>query len=118
MKLYYRNDGYTKLVDKYEVKFWVKGMIGEEYVIPTLGIWNGFDKIDFDKLPNQFVLKATHDSGWVVICKDKANLDKKIARKKLEKSLKHNFFYEHREYPYKNVRPRIIAERFMVDESG
>lgn len=67
-------------------------MIGEEYVIPTLGIWNGFDKIDFDKLPNQFVLKATHDSGWVVICKDKANLDKKNSSKKIGKESEAQFF--------------------------
>lgn len=109
---------YTRLVDKYEAKKYVKEIIGEEYIIPTLGIWNSFDEIDFDALPNQFVLKTTHDSGGVVVCPDKSKFDKAAARKKLERSLKHNYFFEHREYPYKNVPPRIIAEKFMVDESG
>ena len=77
-----------------------------------------FDEIDFDTLPDQFVLKTTHDSGGVVVCPDKSKFDKVAARKKLERSLKHNYFFEHREYPYKNVPPRIIAEKFMVDESG
>ena len=106
------------MVDKYEAKEYVKKIIGEEYIIPTLGVWDNFDEIDFDKLPNQFVLKTTHDSGGIVVCKDKTKLDLNVARKKLEKSLQHNFFYEHREYPYKDVKPRIIAEKFMVDESG
>lgn len=109
---------YGRLVDKYEAKEYVKEIIGEEYVIPTLGIWNSFDEIDFGVLPNQFVLKTTHDSGGVVVCPDKSKFDKAAARKKLERSLKHNYFFEHREYPYKNVPPRIIAEKFMVDESG
>jgi hypothetical protein len=96
----------------------VRNILGDEYIIPTLGVWNSFDEIDFDKLPNQFVLKTTHDSGGVVVCPDKSKLDIAKAKKKLEKSLNNNFFYEHREYPYKNVKPRIIAEKFMVDESG
>lgn len=118
LKLNCKNDNYTHLVDKYEAKEYVKDIIGEKYIIPTLGIGDSFDDIDFEQLPNQFVLKTTHDSGGVVVCKDKSKLDMKKARKKLEKSLKNNFFYEHREYPYKNVKPRIIAEKFMVDESG
>ncbi len=118
LKLNHKHDEYSIMVDKYEAKEYVKKIIGEDYIIPTLGVWNDFDEIDFDKLPNQFVLKTTHDSGGVAICKDKANFDRETARKKLEKSLKRNFFYEHREYPYKNVKPRIIAEKFMVDESG
>lgn len=118
LKLNNKHPEYTIMVDKYETKEYVKKIIGEEYIIPTLGIWNSFDEIDFDKLPNQFVLKTTHDSGGVVVCKDKNRLNLEVARKKLEKSLRHNFFYEHREYPYKNVKPRIIAEKFMVDESG
>lgn len=109
---------YGRLVDKYEAKEYVKEIIGEEYIIPTLGIWNSFNEIDFDTLPNQFVLKTTHDSGGVVVCPDKSKFDIVTAKKKLERSLMHNFFYEHREYPYKNVPPRIIAEKFMVDESG
>lgn len=118
LKLHDIHEEYTKLVDKYEVKEIVREIIGDEFIIPTLGVYDNFDDIDFDKLPEQFVLKTTHDSGGVVVCSDKNKLNKGDARKKLEKSLKHNFFYEHREYPYKNVRPRIIAEKFMVDESG
>lgn len=109
---------YARLVDKYEAKEYVREIIGEDYIIPTLGIWNSFEEIDFDKLPNQFVLKTTHDSGGVVVCPDKSKFDKIAAKKKLERSLKHNYFLEHREYPYKEIKPRIIAEKFMVDESG
>lgn len=118
LKLNDKHSEYTIMVDKYEAKEYVKKIIGEEYIIPTLGVWDNFDEIDFYKLPNQFVLKTTHDSGGIVVCKDKTKLDLNVARKKLEKSLQHNFFYEHREYPYKDVKPRIIAEKFMVDESG
>lgn len=118
LKLNDIHEEYTQLVDKYEAKEIVRKRIGDEYIIPTLGIYDSFDAIDFDKLPNQFVLKTTHDSGGVVVCTDKTKLDKKAARKKLEKSFRKNFFYEHREYPYKNIKPRIIAEQYMVDESG
>lgn len=118
LKLHAKHEEYTNLVDKYEAKKYVASVIGDEYIIPTIGVWDKFEDIDFDKLPQQFVLKTTHDSGGVVICKDKSNLDISKARRKLNKSLKHNFYWEHREYPYKNVKPRIIAEKFMVDESG
>ena len=118
LKLNNIHEEYTDLVDKYEAKEIVRKIIGDEYIIPTIGIYDSFDEIDFDALPNQFVLKTTHDSGGVVVCPNKSKFDKVAARKKLEKSLKNNFFYEHREYPYKNVKPRIIAEKFMVDESG
>ena len=90
--------------------------IGEQYVIPLIGVWNSFDEIDFNQLPNQFVLKCTHDSGGLVICKDKKDLDLTAARKKICKCLKHNYFYGLREWPYKNVKPRIIAEEYMEDE--
>ena len=116
LKLHDRNPLYTTLVDKYAVKKWVADKIGEQYIIPTLGVWNHFDEIDFDKLPNQFVLKATHDSGGLVICRNKKTFDKQAAREKLEKSLKNNFYYMGREWPYKNVPPRIIAEKYMEDE--
>lgn len=118
LKLNDIHEEYTQLVDKYEAKEIVRKHIGDEYIIPTLGVYDNFDEINFDILPYQFVLKTTHDSGGVVICKDKTKLDMKAARKKLEKSLKSNFFFEHREYPYKNIKPRIIAEQYMVDESG
>lgn len=115
LKLYDRNSKYTKMVDKYEVKKYVSNIIGEEYIIPTLGIYNSFEEINFDKLPNQFVLKCTHDSGGIVICKDKNNLDIKQAKKKINKSLKKNYYYSGREWPYKNVKPRIIIEKYIDD---
>lgn len=118
LKLYDRNPVYTALVDKYEVKQYIKKTIGEEHIIPTLGIWNNFEEIDFEELPEQFVLKCTHDSGGVVICKDKAHFEIEAARKKLNKSLKKNYYWGRREWPYKNVKPRIIAEQYMADESG
>lgn len=117
LKLYDRKPQYTKMVDKYEVKKYISDTIGEEYVIPTLGVWNSFDDIDFDILPDQFVLKCTHDSGGIIICKDKAKFDKEAARKKIEGLLARNFFYYGREWPYKNVKPRIIAEKYMIDDS-
>lgn len=115
LKLYDRNPEYTKMVDKYEVKKFVAERIGEQYIIPTLGVWNKFDDIDFGSLPNQFVLKCTHDSGGVVIVKDKNTFDKEAARKKLSKNLKRNFYWFFREWPYKNVKPRIIAEQYLSD---
>lgn len=116
LKLYNRNPEYTKMVDKYEAKKYVASIIGEEYIVPTYGVWNKFSEIDFDSLPNQFVLKTTHDSGGVVICKDKAKFDYKAAKKKLTKSLKRNYYWLGREWPYKNVKPRIIAEKYLEDD--
>ena len=115
LKLHDRNPLYTILVDKYEVKEYVGKAIGEEYIIPTLGVWEHFDDIDFDQLPDQFVLKCTHDSEGLVIVKDKGKLDKAAAREKIEAALKVNFYYIGREWPYKNVKPRIIAEQYMED---
>lgn len=118
LKLYDRNPGYTTMVDKYAVKEYVANKIGEQYIIPTLGVWDKFDDIDFTTLPNQFVLKCTHDSGGIAICEDKKTFDMDVARRQICKSLKRNFFYSGREWPYKNVKPRIIAEKYMTDESG
>jgi len=115
LKLYDRNPEYTTMVDKYEVKKYVADRIGEQYIIPTLGVWDSFDDIDFDKLPNRFVLKCTHDSGGLFICKDKSELDIEEARKRINISLKRNFYYIGREWPYKDVKPRIIAEQYMED---
>ena len=117
LKINDRNPLYTKLVDKYEVKEYVANLIGEEYIIPTLGVWNHFDEIDFDKLPDQFVLKCTHDSEGLVIVKDKSKLNKEEAKEKIENALKYNFYYIGREWPYKNVKPRIIAEQYMEDKT-
>ena len=113
LKLYDRNPQYTEMVDKYQVKKYIADLIGEEYIIPTLGVYDKFDDIDFEKLPNQFVLKCTHDSGSTIVCRDKDNFDYKQTKKKINKLLKKNFFYGGREWPYKNVKPRIIVEKFM-----
>lgn len=118
LKLYDRKPIYTTMVDKYEVKEYMKEKIGQEYIIPTLAVWDNVEDIDFDSLPNQFVLKCTHDSGGLVICKDKSKFDKDIAIKKIKKAMGRNYFYANREWPYKNVKPRIIAEQYMEDESG
>lgn len=115
LKLYDRKPEYTDMVDKYAAKNYVAGRIGEEYIIPTYGVWECFDDIDFDSLPQQFVLKCTHDSGGLVICRDKSTLDREKARHKIESSLKRDFFYVGREWPYKNVPKRIIAEQYMED---
>lgn len=115
LKLYDRKPQYTDMVDKYKAKEYVSDIIGHEYIIPTLGVWNKFEDIDFDSLPNQFVLKCTHDSGGLVICKDKNKLDIAAAKRKIDKCLKHNFFYAQREWPYKDVVPKIIAETYMED---
>lgn len=116
LKLYNNSPICTKMVDKYEVREIIKEKIGEEYLIPLLGVWDDFDEIDFDILPNQFVLKTTHDSGTVVVCKDKSRLNINDTKKRINKSLKRNYFWKGREYPYKNVKPRIIAEEFMTNE--
>ena len=117
LKLHDHNPLYTTMVDKYAVKAYVASRIGEEYIIPTLGVWDRFDDIDFDKLPDQFVLKCTHDSGGLVIVRDKSKLNMREARDKINRSLKANYYYVGREWPYKNVKPRILAEKLMVDES-
>ena len=117
LKLYDRNPEYTNMVDKYEAKKYVAERIGVEYIIPTLGVWDSVDDIDFDSLPDQFVLKCTHDCDSIVICRDKSQLNVEEAKKKLDKALKSNFYYLFREWPYKNVKPRIIAEKYLEDSS-
>lgn len=118
LKVHDRRPIYSILVDKYEVKRYVGDVIGKQYVIPTLGVWDSFDEIEFDKLPNQFVLKCTHDSGGVFIVKDKEKLDKRQLKKKIDKCMKRNFFWWGREWPYKDVKPRIIAEKYLEDLSS
>ncbi len=113
LKLYNRKPEYTQMVDKVGAKEYVANIIGEEYIIPTIGVWDRAEDIDWDSLPNQFVLKCTHDSGGIVICKDKATLDIQKATKKLKKSMQRDYFYDNREWPYKNVKKRIIAEKFI-----
>ena len=115
LKLYDRKEIYTTMVDKYEAKQYVAKKIGKKYIIPTLGVYDRFDDIDFSTLPNQFVIKCTHDSGGLVICRDKNTFNKEVARKKINKCLKKNFFWSNREWPYRNVVPRIIIEKYMED---
>lgn len=115
LKLFNRKPEYTQMVDKYAVKKYVANIIGEEYIIPTLGVWDRFEDIDFDKLPKQFVLKTTHDGGsyGIVICKDKDVFDYKAAKKTINRSLRRCSYKVMREWPYKNVKRRIIAEEYL-----
>lgn len=119
LKLYDRNPLYTSLVDKYMVRSYVEEKIGGKYLIPLLGVWDDPNKIDFNALPDKFVLKCNHDSGTVVICRDKTKLDIEATRDLLYTKLKRNFFWGGREWPYKNVQPKVICEQFMENsESG
>ena len=120
LKLYNRKPEYTKMVDKYEVRNYIKEKLGadaEKYLIPLIGVYDSLNDINFDELPNQFVIKCTHDSGSVFICKEKSKLEIKKLRKKISKCLKFNYYYLGREGPYKDVKPRIIIEKYMEDES-
>lgn len=113
LKLYDRNPLYNTLVDKVEVKQWVGERIGWEYVVPTFGVWDSIEQVDFDGLPEQFVLKCTHDSGGLAICRDRATFDRDAARRKIGRSLSRNYFWGGREWPYKDVRPRVLAEEYL-----
>lgn len=117
LKLHDHNSLYTLMADKYEVKKYVAERIGEDKIVPLLGVWDSFDNINFEELPSQFVLKCTHDSGSFAICKDKATFDVAKAQKVLEKGLKRNFYWGKREWVYKNIKPRIIAEKY-IDSLG
>lgn len=117
LKLYNRNEEYSCLVDKCEVKKYVASKIGQEHIIPTLGIYDSFSDIDFSSLPDSFVLKCTHDSGGVIVCKDKDTFDVEKARVKIDKCLSTDFFLLGREWPYKNVNHRIIVEKYIEDNS-
>lgn len=118
LKLNNRKPIYTKMVDKYEAKTFVASQIGGEYIIPTLGIWETPEQIDWNSLPDQFVLKTTHGGGsnGIIVCTDKSKLNKEQSIAKLNKALKSNIFLYFREWPYKNVPKRIIAETFMKDD--
>lgn len=113
LKVYDHNPEYIMMVDKYEAKKFAADILGEEHVIPAYGVWDNFDDIDFDKLPNQFVLKCTHDSGGFVICKDKSTFNIKKARRKLNARLKRNFYKNGRQWVYKDIKPRILAEKYI-----
>lgn len=117
LKLYDRRPEYTIMVDKYAVKKYVADKIGEEYIIPTLGVWDNPDDIDFDALPNRFVLKCNHNSGLgMCICKDKSKLDIKKVKSELKKGLAQDYYLTGREWPYKNVPRKIIAEEYIEDK--
>jgi len=118
LKLNDRKSEYVQMVDKYEVRQYISEKIGDQYLIPLLGVYDFYDQIDFDSLPNQFVLKPNHTSGDVFICKDKSSINYPQLRKLVNKWLKRNYYWVHREWPYKNIQPKIICEKFMVDESG
>lgn len=116
LKLNERKPEYTMMVDKYEVRKYIAQKLGEEYLIPLLGVWDNVDDIDFDALPNQFVLKCNHNSGLgMCICKDKTKLDIEKVKKELNKGLKQNYYKHGREWPYKDVKRKIIAEQYISD---
>lgn len=118
LKLYDRKEIYTTMVDKFEAKKYIADIIGKEYVIPTIGVYNSFDEIDFEGLPESFVIKCTHDSGGVIIVKNKHKLDIKKAKRKINRYLKRNYYYIGREWPYKNVKPRILIEKYMSNDGN
>ena len=119
LKLYDRNPIYTKYVDKYEVRSYIAETIGEEYLIPLIGeVYDNVDEIDWDMLPSAFVIKCTHGSSTNIVCRDKSKLNINETKKRLREWLNKNWYSFGREWPYKNIKPRIICEKYMVDESG
>lgn len=118
LKLIYTEPLHSQMVDKYGVREIIEKELGQDYLFPLLGVWDNVDDIDFSALPEQFVLKPTHDSGSIIFCHDKAHFDISTAKKRLKKSLKRKFFYRMRELAYRGVKPRVIAEPLMVDDSG
>ncbi len=115
LKVNYREPIQTVMVDKHEAKHFIAHRVGDQYIIPTLAVWDSVEDIDFDALPNQFVLKCTHDSGGIVICKDKSSLDREAAKAKLRASLKRDYSKIAREWAYQNVPRRIIAEKYISE---
>lgn len=118
LKLYDRNPRYTQLVDKYEVREFVKNTIGDEYLIPLYGVYDSYEEIDFNELPKQFVLKPTHTSGNYFICKNKDKINHNKLKTEIDNWINREYFWEHREWPYKNVVPRIICEKLLVQEDN
>lgn len=120
LKLYDHNPEYSKMVDKVLVKEYVASKVGREYVIPLLGVWNRPEEIDWDSLPNRFVLKTNHSGGntGVIICHDKSTFDRQTAINKLNTSLKADVYQNLREWPYKNIKKKVFAEKYMEDEFG
>ena len=118
LKLYNRNPKQCVMVDKYAVKSYISERVGEEYIIPTLGVYDRFEDIDFEALPDQFVLKCTHDSGSTIICREKSLFNIRDAEQKIKKNLKNNLFWHGREWVYKDLKPRIIVEQYMKDDTN
>lgn len=118
LKLHDKHPEYTQMVDKIEAKKIVASILGDKYIIPTLGIWDSVEDIDWESLPQQFVIKVTSDSGGIVVCKDKTKLNIENAKAKLKRGWGKNYYQFNKEYPYKDVKPSIIAEQYMEDESG
>lgn len=119
LKLHDRKPEYTMMVDKYAVRKYIADTIGEEYLIPLLGVWDNLDDIDFDNLPNQFVLKCNHNSGLgMCICKDKSKLDIEKVKAELRKGLQQDYYLMSREWPYKNVSRKIVCEKYMEDRQA
>ena len=115
MKFNYRNPLFSIVSDKYLARKYVSDKIGEKYLIPLYGVWDKFDDINFEELPNQFVIKCNHDSGGLVICNDKTTMNIKKSKKIITKSLKSNFYYIGREYQYNAIKPKIICEKYLDD---
>lgn len=118
LKLYNHEPLYTMMVDKYLVRDYVEKKIGKEYLVPLIGVYDSFDEINFEKLPLKFVIKCNHDSGGLVICKNKEELDIAKAKEKINKSLNRNYYYINREWPYKNVSKKIIIENYLEDKDN
>jgi len=118
LKLNDRDPVYTKMSDKCQARTFVSDRLGENYLIPLIGEYDDFDDIDFTKFPQQFVIKCSHDSGSVVIVKDKDTMDVDAVKKKICKALRRNYFWIGREWAYKNIEPKIIVEKYLEDESG
>lgn len=114
LKIYNKIEKYTDLVDKIKVKEYITKNFGEEYIFPTLGVWDHYRQIDFNNLPDKFVLKCNHDSGSIKVVVDKSEINHKEFENFFENRLKQNPFYIGREYPYKNVKPKIMAEKYMT----
>ncbi len=119
LKLYDRNPGYSVMVDKYRVREYIADKIGEQYLIPLIGVWDSSDDIDFGSLPDQFVMKCNHNSGLgMCICTDKSGLDFDKVRNEMAQGLKQNYYLTGREWPYKDVPRKIVAEQFLKSDNG
>lgn len=115
LKLYDRKKEYIQYVDKYEVREFISKTIGEEYLVPLIAVYDTIEEIPWDKLPQKFVLKCTHGSKSNIVCQNKAKLDINLAIKKLKRWMKKNWYWFGREWPYKHVKPRIIVEKYLMD---